>query len=281
MGGRLGVCSWSLRPESPADLARSVQACGLTGVQLALDPIRRGDWSLDETRAALADGGISALSGMMEAEGEDYSSLETIRTTGGLRPDATWEANLACAGKNARLAAELGLTLVTFHAGFLPEQEDDPERSVLLDRLRQFADTFAEHGVRIALETGQEQAQNLLAALVDLDRPEVGINFDPANMILYGMGDPVAALTLLAPRVAQVHLKDALPSTTPGQWGSEVPLGEGDVNWDGFFAALAAAPGQPDLVIEREAGESRLADICQARDLASPRLVGQTRQGED
>jgi sugar phosphate isomerase/epimerase len=265
---RLGVCSWSLRPSSPAELAAEVAACGLSAVQLALEPLRSGAWSFSETRDTLERAGIALLSGMFSTRGEDYSTLASIRATGGVRPDAHWEANRRAARETAALAARFGLGLVSFHAGFLPETAGDPERVQLVERLRVVADLFAAEGVRIALETGQESAETLLAVLAELERPEVGVNFDPANMLLYGTGDPVAALRALAPRVLQVHLKDALRSNVPGEWGTEVPLGQGAVDWPAFFAVLAELRLDCDLVIEREAGAARIADVRAARALA-------------
>ena len=190
MTARIGVCSWSLQPSGPADLARKARACGLDWVQLALDPLRTGAWKVDETQHALHGAGIGILSGMMAMAGEDYSTLETIRATGGVRPDSTWEKNLAAARENAALARDLGLTLVSFHAGFISEPADDPERAKMLDRIRTLVDVFAECGVRVGLETGQESEGCLHRALLDLRRSGAGINFDPANLILYGMGDP-------------------------------------------------------------------------------------------
>lgn len=265
MIGRLGVCSWSLQPEDPADLVRKVRACGLSRVQLALDPLREGHWDLDSTRAELRRSGIEILSGMLGTIGEDYTSLDTIRETGGLRPDRHWEANLAHARVIARIAHELGLTLVTFHAGFLPHDHRDPERAKLVQRLRRFAELFAEHGLSLGLETGQEDAVTLLGLLREVDHPAVGVNFDPANMILYGKGDPIAALEALLPHVLQVHIKDALPTRESGTWGNEVPMGSGAVEWDRFAALLRSHPRRLDTLIEREAGNQRVADIGTAR----------------
>lgn len=261
MIGRLGVCSWSLQPASPAELVERVSACDLTAVQLALEPIRSAGWDLDATRAALADAGIDILSGMLETEGEDYSTLETIKETGGLRPDGVWEANLQRSREAAAIAEELGLELVTFHAGFIPHDPSDPTRATILDRLRTVADVFAERGVRLALETGQETAATLADLLGELDRESVGVNFDPANMILYGMGDPIEAFRMLLPHVMQVHLKDATATETPGTWGSEVAVGRGDVDWAAFGDVLGSADRVIDLLFEREAGESRVGDI--------------------
>jgi L-ribulose-5-phosphate 3-epimerase len=271
---RIGVCSWSLRPTGPADLVEKVRLCGLAAVQLALDPIRRGEWSEEETARLLSGAGIDILSGMMAMEGEDYATLDSIKATGGLRPDHTWERNLAAARDNAQLAHRLGIRLVTFHAGFFPHETAGPaeaaERHTLILRLREAAAAFAAWSIRVALETGQESAATQVAVLNDLGKPVVGVNFDPANMILYGMGEPIAALKRLAPWVRQVHIKDAKASAEPGAWGAEVPVGAGQVDWPAFFAALKEADLDVDLLIEREAGHSRIDDIKRARQLIEP-----------
>ncbi len=267
MSAALGVCSWSLRPTSPGDLVAKIRQCGLSAVQLALDPVRTGEWDEIETVSLLDGAGIEIVSGMMATAGEDYSTLDTIRETGGVRPDRTWPENLAAARRDAELAARIGVNLVTFHAGFIPHDRQDPEWDKLIHRLRDLADVFHGCGVRVALETGQEDAGTLLEALDALDRPTVGINFDPANMILYNMGDPVEALTKLAPRVEQIHIKDALYTPVPGSWGREVPAGTGAVDWARFFAIVRQRLSDCDLVIEREAGEQRVEDVRTAAAL--------------
>lgn len=255
------VCSWSLRPVSPADLVDAVRTCGLTAVQLALDPLRRGEWPVRATRDALAEAGIRVVSGMMEMAGEDYGTLESIQETGGVRPTGTWVANLAAAAGNAAMAEELGLEFVSFHAGFLPHAANDAERATMLDRLRAIAEAFAGRGIGVALETGQESAETLLGVLEAIGRDDVGVNFDPANMVLYGMGDPVDAVRQLGPHIRQVHIKDAVATDTPGTWGQEVPVGTGDVDWPAFFAAVDEVAPDVPLVIEREAGEQRATDV--------------------
>lgn len=264
---RTGVCSWSLQPSSARDLARLVTETGLPSVQLALDPVRTGSTPADELETSLRSSGIAVLSGMMAMAGEDYSTLRSIRETGGIVPDETWESNLESAQENARLARRFGIRLVTFHAGFVPHDAHEPRRAVMAERLEKLATTFADEGIDIALETGQEDAGTMLSLVQSLQRYRVGINFDPANMILYGMGDPVSALETLAPFVRQVHIKDAQASNVPGEWGTEVAVGEGDVDWPAFFRVLDAHRLNVDLVIEREAGNQRVADIRSAAAL--------------
>ncbi|MDG2021377.1 MAG: sugar phosphate isomerase/epimerase [Phycisphaerales bacterium] len=262
---RLGVCSWSLRPVDAAGLVASLGRLGLPKVQLALGPIIESPDAFGDVLPRLSDAGISLASGMLEAVGEDYSTLETIKSTGGVRPDEHWPATRDRAERVAELAGTHGIELVTLHAGFIPHDANDPARGVVLDRLRTLADIFAERDVRVGLETGQESAATLLDALHALDHPSVGVNFDPANMILYGMGDPVEAIRMLAGKVVQVHAKDAIQTSEPGTWGAEVPLGSGQVDWSAFITEVESIGRPIDVVIEREAGEDREADILVAK----------------
>lgn len=275
---RIALCSWSLQPESPAALIDCCEELHINRVQLALSPVihdgSSGPWA--QVPAALREAGIEVVSGMMEMRGEDYSTLESIKRTGGVRPDETWADNLAHAKAVAGLAKRESIALVTFHAGFLPESKESKaatsERTKLLDRLRSIADIFAAHGIDLALETGQETAETLEHALDELNAPNVGVNFDPANMILYNMGDPISALRRLSPRVRQIHVKDALPSHQHGQWGTETPAGQGHVNWSAFFEVAKTLQHSVDFVIERESGESRMQDIALAKQLIRSHL---------
>jgi sugar phosphate isomerase/epimerase len=264
---RLAVCSWSLQPTSPQDLIAKLQATGIRRVQLALDPLRESPSIWGETAALFLQQGIAIVSGMFGCVGEDYSTLETIRKTGGIVPDSTWEQNLKNSRDTATLARQLGLSLVTFHAGFLPHEESDPGFSKMLQRLAAVADVFAAQKIALGLETGQETARDLLQLLQKLQRPNVGVNFDPANMILYDKGNPIEALRVLGPWIRQVHIKDATRTKVTGTWGEEVAAGTGEVDWGAFFATLKELRLQGDLVIEREAGAQRVVDIGAARKM--------------
>lgn len=267
MSHRIGVCSWSLSPKNPAELAAACARCGIHAVQLALDPIRRREWEVCEVLRVLESRGIRVVSGMMAMQGEDYSTLESIARTGGVRPDATWSDNLDAARANADLARELGIGLVTFHAGFLAPPAD-PQRGKMISRIASIAERFAAQGVGVALETGQETPESLLELLGEPGLEGVGVNFDPANMLLYGSGDPIRALEALAQHIVQVHLKDAVGPDRPGVWGTETPAGRGAVDWEAFFSRLDDLTPDVDVIIERERGPDRTGDVVAARELA-------------
>lgn len=262
---RLAVCSWSLLPANPQDLVEKLRATGIHRVQLALDPLRATPKVWGETEKIFRDGGIEIVSGMVRCIGEDYSTLESIRLTGGIAPDATWEQNLKNIQACAVIAKKLGLKLVTFHAGFLPPDESHPMFAKMLQRLDAVADIFMVHNILVGLETGQETAPELADLLHKLNHPNIGVNFDPANMIMYDKGDPVKALRTLAPWIRQVHIKDAKRTNVPGTWGEEVPVGTGEVDWRAFFQTFKQVIFNVYLAIEREFGENRVADIRAAR----------------
>ena len=266
---RLAVCSWSLQPETPEALVADLREIGIPRVQLALDPLRETPETWGKTGELFRAEGIGIVSGMFGTIGEDYSSLDTIKETGGVVPDEHWDANWANIQSVADIAAQLGLKLVTFHAGFLPHEESDPGFAKLLGRITQIADAFDAHGIELGFETGQETAETLRLFLEKLNRPSVGVNFDPANMLLYDKGDPIDALEALAPFLKQCHIKDATKTREPGTWGAEVTVGTGEVDWPTFFATLSKLGYDGDCCIEREADDQRVADIRTAREFVT------------
>jgi L-ribulose-5-phosphate 3-epimerase len=264
---KLAVCSWSLQPPTPQDLIAKLNEIGISRAQLALDPLRESPEVWGATNALFAQKGMRIVSGMFGCVGEDYSTLDTIRKTGGIAPDETWEKNLHNIQATASLAQKLGLTLVTFHAGFVPHDAGNPDYAKMLNRLRMVADVFASRKIELGLETGQETAPVLLELLQAIQRPNLGVNFDPANMILYDKGNPIEAVRTLGRWIRQVHIKDAVRTQVTGTWGAEVPAGTGQVDWRAFFQALGEVGFKGNLVIEREAGDQRVADIKIARQM--------------
>jgi L-ribulose-5-phosphate 3-epimerase len=262
---RLAVCSWSLQPSSPDELIEKLKLIGIPRVQLALDPIRENPRAWSNIGELLANHGFSIVSGMIGFVGEDYTTMETIHATGGVAPDETWDENWENVPKAADVALRLGINLVTFHAGFLPPDDKDPAYSKMHHRLDLIADVFGAKNIDVAFETGQETAAVLLAFLKKLGRRNVGVNFDPANMVLYDKGNPIEALRDLGGWLKQVHIKDGRRTKVTGTWGEEVVVGTGDVPWEEFFATLHELKFDGYCCIEREAGTSRVEDIRTAK----------------
>ena len=268
----LAVCSWSLRPRDPVELLERLRATGLKRVQLALAPMVAQPEVWRGAVDALRTNGIVIESGMLAMASEDYSTIERIRETGGVRPDAHWPANRARAAQVADIAQAFGVSLVTFHAGFLPGHSDTDARATMINRLREVIDLFAHVGVHVAFETGQESAVTLQGVLEDLNRPDVGVNFDPANMLLYGLDEPISAFQKLLPWVRQVHAKDAIASGNTSVWGKETAVGAGQVPWKKFMELVRTLPSHVAVVIEREGGERRVEEIISAKNFLQPML---------
>jgi sugar phosphate isomerase/epimerase len=258
----IAVCSWSLKPVDAAGLATLVKETGLADVQLALNPLIKLDAAGRKAYFdTLKSAGITVVSGMVGFPGEDYGSIAKIRETGGLMPDADWPTRKQIAIDGARVAVDAGVTSMTSHVGFVPAA-GHPKYATARDRIGEVAREMAKLGVTFLFETGQEKAEELHHLLTDLNAPNIGANFDPANMILYGAGDPVSAVHKLGKHVRQVHVKDATASAQPGeQWGAEVVYGSGQVPHQAFADALKAIGFTGPLVIEREAGPQRVQDV--------------------
>ncbi len=259
----IGVCSWSLQVKSIPELKQFLNRLGIDVVQIACGDPHHASWDEGEAMPAAALAAGFQMSGtMLGFPGEDYTSPQTIEQTGGFGDPATRAERLDRFRWALQRTTELGLKDIMLHAGFLPDVRD-PLRKAFLDTLAQVADLAARVGITVAFETGQETAKLLRRTLDDLNCPNLKVNFDPANMLLYDMDDPLEAIELLAPDIRSVHMKDANRPAVKGTWGEEVPLGKGQTNTKAFVKALQRVGYRGPLCIEREAGtqEQRYRDI--------------------
>ena len=266
---RIGVCSWSWQLPMKG-VAEKMADNEIKGIHLALGPFIAPDKrhgaaesadALQFVKDKIAKGEWVLMSTMIGTVGEDYSTLETIRKTGGIVPDANWAANQKIVTAGAKLTKELGCKYMSTHAGFLDESNEAALKKYV-ERVSWMRDECAKYGVTLILESGQETADDLAKFMAMV--PGIGINFDPANMILYAKGKPMAAVKTLYPWIRQVHIKDACETKVPGTWGSETPWGQGEVGGKAFVAELEALGYKGNYVVEREGGNNRVGDILGA-----------------
>ena len=200
--------------------------------------------------------------------GESYADIPTVQRTVGFIPHASRDERERRTLELSDFAAAIGVHSIACHIGFVPEDTTHPDYRDVLEMVRRVADHAAKYHQSFALETGQEPAHVLQKFLKEVDRPNLGINFDPANMILYGTGDPIEALSVLGPHVLSVHAKDGdwPPREQPGALGTERPLGQGSVDIPKFVRKLKDVGFSGPLNIEREAENQaeRIADIRNA-----------------
>lgn len=232
-----------------ADIAGMGVRCGQLGIggETKITPA-----FIEKIKAELAEHDFQIVTVVACYTGEDYADLPTVQRTVGFMPPATRAERLDRTLELSDAASKLGVPSIACHIGFVPEDKHDPEYLDVRDMVRRVCDYAAAHGQTFALETGQEPAHALLEFINDVDRPNLKVNFDPANMILYGSGDPHEAVHVLASKIVSVHAKDG-DWPEPNSLGKERALGKGAVDFPRFIQTLRDAGYEGVLCIEREA----------------------------
>lgn len=188
-------------------------------------------------------------------------------TTLGLVPAEYREERVAELCKGADFAKTLGITDVITHMGFIPEDPNDPNFPGFCSAVRTVAAHMHAQGQRLLFETGQETPVAMLRCFEVVDMPNLGVNLDTANLILYGKANPLDALDILGPYVRNIHAKDGRYPTNGHDLGEETPLGKGCVDFDKLIQKLKILGYSGYLTIEREIdGEEQIRDILQARE---------------
>ena len=186
-------------------------------------------------------------------EGESYADIPTVVETVGIVPPALRAARVQEMKEIADFAHMLQCDVVALHLGFIPHDKSDPLYGEVVEVTRDILDHCKNNNQNLHLETGQETAAGLLEFIGDVERDNLFINFDPANMILYGTGEPIEALRQVGALVRSVHCKDATWADNPGvEWGAEVPLNDGAVGMEDYLRTLDAIGYTGPLTIERE-----------------------------
>jgi sugar phosphate isomerase/epimerase len=184
----------------------------------------------------------------------------------GLVPRETRDTRIAHIKKASDFANLCGIAAVQTHCGFIPENPNDPVYRETVTAMREVAGYCKRNGQNFRYETGQETPITLLRAIHDVGLDNQGVNFDLANLILYGKANPVDAIELLGPYVQGIHAKDGLWPANPRQLGEEVPIGKGRVDFPRIIARLKELNYRGAVTIEREiSGPQQVKDVRAAK----------------
>jgi sugar phosphate isomerase/epimerase len=258
--------------DNPQAALQSVQQLEIPTVQIGYPPALDNEAGVREIEAARVATGIEITTVFCGFPGESYADIPTVQETVGLVPEGTRAERVEQTLKIAEFAHKIGVSRVAAHIGFVPEDHADPRYPQLVEVTRRICNDLATRGQVFALETGQETAQGLKHFIEDVKVDNLRVNFDPANMILYGNDEPIAALDVLMPWIDGVHAKDGKWPTEEGQktgqLGEETPLGEGDVNMAAWVKKLLDLGYRGPITIEREiSGEKQKEDIRAGKKL--------------
>jgi sugar phosphate isomerase/epimerase len=268
---RIGVFLRCTGQEDPRKALEAVRSLGLARIQVSRLPDRYYTAEgAREFEALLKQSGVRAESVVVVFAGESYKNQEAVLQTVGFRPAALRAERLAYARRVVDFSAAIGTKIVTFHMGVLPKDLEHPDYAAMLAAVGELASYAAAKNVTLSLETGQETGEELVRFLARKEVAQVGVNFDTANLVLYGLDRPLRALELLQKRVTSLHVKDGLPPQDPLLLGREVPLGEGRAEVRECLRLLDKAGFRGPLIIEnyvwRERGTDPIEELKRARD---------------
>ena len=258
--------------KDPEAAIRKVHDLGFPTCQVGVDSF--GPDMAARLRSALDRYTIVATSLVSGGPGPEVYDFYQGPLTIGLVPRQYRDARIAQIKKTSDFAKQCGVPAVQTHCGFIPENPNDPAYKEAVDAIRTVAAHCKRNGQSFRCETGQETPITLFRAIKDVGLDNVGVNFDAANLILYGKANPVDALDILGPLVQGIHAKDGLYPTDPRELGREVPIGQGKVNFPAFIRRLKEIGYGGPLTIEREISGSKQIEDVRAAKIYLEKLIG-------
>jgi len=225
-------------------------------------------------RAALDRYGIEGTSIIATGPGPEVYTFRDGPRTIGLVPPQYRAERLAAVRQASDFAKAAGIPAIQRHFGFLPEDPNDALFAPSVEAMRQIGEYCKRNGQTFRCETGQETPIALLRVIRAAGYDNVGVNFDAANLILYGKANPVDALDTLGPLVMGVHAKDGRYPTDPERLGEETPIGEGKVDFPRFIARLKEVGYRGPVTIEREINGPRQTEDILASKRFLEKLIG-------
>lgn len=252
---------------------QTVRDADINTVQLQYPPHLDNADGIEEVRDAVRQTGVAITTVFCGFEGESYADIPTVINTVGLVPEEPRAARVEKIETISQFASALGVNRIGAHIGFIPHDKADPRFDALVETVRGICDSLGARDQVFALETGQETAKALKTFIEEVARPNLKVNFDPANMILYGTEPPVPATQMLMPWIDGVHCKDGTWPTEKDQLGHETPFGSGDVDATAWLHLLVREGYRGPLTIEREiSGPQQMEDVRAAKNIIESAL---------
>lgn len=259
--------------DGPLASLQTVREAAISTVQLQYPPHLDNADGIEAIRDAVRQTGVAITTVFCGFEGESYADIPTVINTVGLVPEEPRAARVEKIETISQFARELGVDRIGAHIGFIPHDATDPRFNALVETVRGICDSLGARDQVFALETGQETAEALKTFIEAVDRSNLRVNFDPANMILYGTEPPIPATQMLMPWIDGVHCKDGTWPTEKDQLGHETPLGQGDVGATAWLQTLVREGYRGPLTIEREiSGPQQMEDVRAAKKLIEKAL---------
>lgn len=255
----------TVRGECPITALEEIHSLGFSTCQMYVPP--KEWWSsinIQKLKRFMQDTHISITAFVIYFSGEDWTNIEMIKRTVGLLNPETREERIKKTIEVSEFAWKIGVSVLNGHVGFIPEDEQEPCYQELVHDIQRIADYCHANGQEFALETGQETAYILDKFLRNVNRLNVGINFDPVNLLLYDREDSIGALYALRRYILGVHCKDGKRPTKKGKLGKEYPLGDGELDIRKFMETLKKIGYTGALIIETEL-EQRTENILKAK----------------
>ena len=248
----------------PDSAMAKVRDLGLPSAQIYIEEFHEG--LNDRLKQALNKYHIEATSVVVGGPGKEVWDFYGGPLTVGVVPRETRAARAAHIKKASDFARQCGIAAVQTHCGFIPENPNDAVYKETVESLRDLAEYCKRNGQNLRYETGQETPITLVRTIQDVGADNQGVNFDLANLILYGKANPVDAVELLAPYIQGIHAKDGLWPTDPKKLGEEVPIGKGKVDFPRIISRLKEIDYRGAVTIEREiSGPQQMEDVRAAK----------------
>lgn len=250
--------------KDPDVTMRKLIDLGLFTAQLYVDDLDPKNAA--RLRQSLDKNKIEATSLVVGGPGKEVWDFYGGPLTIGLVPRETRAARVAHMKEASDFAKLAGIPAVQSHCGFIPENPNDPVFKETVEAMRDVATYCKRNGQNFRYETGQETPITLIRAIRDAGVDNQGINFDLANLIMYGKANPVDAIELIGPYVQGIHAKDGIWPTNPRELGEEVPIGKGKVDFPRLIARLKELNYGGAITIEREvSGPEQIKDVREAK----------------